>query len=131
MVGATLGGGIGPLQGIHGLIIDALLSVRIVTGKGEIVTASETENSDLFWAVRGAGANFGIVTSATYRIHDRTNGGQVFAADFQYSATQNASVFDAMTSFIDTLPDAFSLSTAMIWSPVADAVSSAACSYRR
>ncbi|KAL2788811.1 hypothetical protein BJX66DRAFT_326833 [Aspergillus keveii] len=68
LIGATLGAGIGRLSGTHGLMIDALLSVRIVTADGSLLTASETSNSDLFWAIRGAGANFGIITSATYRI---------------------------------------------------------------
>jgi fumiquinazoline A oxidase len=73
MVGAALGGGIGPYQGVHGLLLDDLKSVTIVTGSGEIVTASEKENSDLFWGLRGAGQNYGIVTSATFQIHDQTN----------------------------------------------------------
>ncbi|KAK8060366.1 hypothetical protein PG996_010296 [Apiospora saccharicola] len=50
--------------------MDALLSVRLVTAAGAVVTASATENGDLFWALRGAGANFGIVTSATYRVFE-------------------------------------------------------------
>lgn len=51
MVGATIGGGIGVYQGLHGLIIDALQSMTIVTGKGDIVNASLSENSDLFWVL--------------------------------------------------------------------------------
>ncbi|KAK7946046.1 FAD-linked oxidoreductase afoF [Apiospora aurea] len=61
-IGATIGAGVGPMQGLHGLMIDSLRSVEMVTPAGDVVTASKTENPDLFWAVRGAGANFGIVT---------------------------------------------------------------------
>lgn len=68
MIGATIGAGVGPYQGLHGLVIDALLSVRLVTASGKIVMASEQEHEGLFWAVRGAGANFGIITSATYKV---------------------------------------------------------------
>ena len=62
IAGLTLGGGLGWLMGKHGLSCDNLLSVDIVTATGEALTASETENEDLFWAVRGGGGNFGVVT---------------------------------------------------------------------
>src|SRR5215207_6959311 len=67
--GLTLGGGIGWLMRKHGLTIDQLLSVQIVTADGEIVTASDAENADLFWGVRGGGGNFGIVTSFVFRLN--------------------------------------------------------------
>ena len=62
LAGLTLGGGIGWLERKHGLTIDQLLSVDVVTADGEFVRASEQENADLFWGVRGGGGNFGIVT---------------------------------------------------------------------
>jgi hypothetical protein len=65
--GLTLGGGYGYLSGKHGLTIDVLQSVEIVLASGTQTTASEKENSDLFWAIRGAGANFGVVTSFTFQ----------------------------------------------------------------
>jgi FAD/FMN-containing dehydrogenase len=69
IAGLTLGGGIGWLMRKHGATVDNLLSADVVTAQGELVTASEDENPDLFWAIRGGGGNFGIVTSFEYRLH--------------------------------------------------------------
>jgi FAD/FMN-containing dehydrogenase len=68
--GLTLGGGIGWLQRKHGLTIDQLLSVDLVTAGGELVRASEDENPELFWGVRGGGGNFGIVTEWEFRLNE-------------------------------------------------------------
>jgi len=112
MIGATLGAGVGPFQGLHGLIIDALRSVRLVTANGDIVTASDSENPSLFWAVRGAGANFGIVTSATYEIFDAPNNGQLVEADFAYSGSVNASLWELLQSWDTTYPREMGLTLA-------------------
>ena len=69
IAGLTLGGGIGHLMRRHGLTIDNLAAVEMVTATGERVRAAEDENVDLFWAVRGGGGNFGVVTSFTFRLH--------------------------------------------------------------
>ena len=69
IAGLTLGGGIGWLMRKHGATVDNLVSVDLVTADGEVLTASEDENRDLFWGVRGGGGNFGIVTSFEYRLH--------------------------------------------------------------
>jgi FAD/FMN-containing dehydrogenase len=69
VAGLTLGGGVGWLQRKHGLTIDQLLSVDLITAEGELVRASETENPDLFWGVRGGGGNFGIVTKFELGLH--------------------------------------------------------------
>jgi FAD binding domain/Berberine and berberine like len=67
--GLTLGGGYGYLTGLHGMVVDNLVSARVVLASGEIATASQTTNPDLFWALRGAGHNFGVVTSFEYALY--------------------------------------------------------------
>ena len=69
IAGLTLGGGEGWLMGKHGLTIDNLLAVEVVTADGNVVTASAEENADLFWGLRGGGGNFGVATSFEYRAH--------------------------------------------------------------
>jgi FAD/FMN-containing dehydrogenase len=69
VAGLTLGGGFGWLSRTHGMTIDNLLSADVVTARGELLHASAGQNADLFWAIRGGGGNFGIVTSFEFRLH--------------------------------------------------------------
>jgi len=85
VAGITLGGGVGWLARKHGMTIDNLLAVEIVTADGRLRTVSADEEPDLFWAIRGAGANFGVVTRLQFRIHPL---GDVLAGDIVLPATR-------------------------------------------
>jgi FAD/FMN-containing dehydrogenase len=100
IAGLTLGGGYGWLAGSHGLACDNLLSVDLVTADGELVTASESENADLFWGVRGGGGNFGVVTSFEYRLHPV---GKVLGGMALYAPTMETLRF--FDEFSSTCPD--------------------------
>ena len=69
VAGLTLSGGIGWLRGTHGLSIDNLMAADVITANGKLIHTDETENRDLFWALRGGGGNFGVVTSFEFKLH--------------------------------------------------------------
>ena len=102
----TLHGGYGRLRRKYGLTIDNVLSVEIVCADGQVRTASTTENEDLFWAVRGAGSNFGVVTSFAFQLHPV---GPVVAAAIPLYAAADAPVVAAKwRDFTATAPDEIS-----------------------
>ena len=103
--GLTLGGGFGWVRGKYGLTIDNLLSVDIVTADGKFRRASKDENTDLFWAVRGGGGNFGIVTSFEFCLHPL--GPIVMLCAPMYPAEQAKEVLHAWRKFMDSAPDEF------------------------
>ncbi|KAL9114961.1 MAG: hypothetical protein Q9227_001204 [Pyrenula ochraceoflavens] len=93
-VGPMLGGGHGILQGQYGLLADNMISARVVLGNGSIITVSNTSHSDLYWGLKGAGHNFGIVTSFHYQIHDRVPGMDMFAtANYTFTQDKLEAVF--------------------------------------
>ena len=98
--GLTLGGGIGHLTRKCGLTIDNLLEAEVVLANGERVRASADENPDLFWAIRGGGGNFGVVTSFLFRLHEV---GTVVGGPTFWPVEQGAEVLSAYREF---LPDA-------------------------
>src|SRR5579862_339213 len=100
--GLTLGGGIGHITRRYGLTIDNLLSVDMVLADGRFVTASAKENTDLFWAVRGGGGNFGVVTSFEFRLHPVSN--VQFGPTF-WPPEQAGDVLRAYREFILTAPE--------------------------
>ncbi|KAF2644246.1 FAD-binding domain-containing protein [Massarina eburnea CBS 473.64] len=108
LIGVTLGGGVGRFQGIHGLVLDSLLSVRVVTAKGDVVEASKSTNPDLFWGIRGAGTNFGVITSATYKIYPLTNQGDFTYGAFAFLGNGTNAYFDALASFKNGMPEKLS-----------------------
>lgn len=87
--GLTLGGGIGRLQRTHGLTIDNVLGVEIVTADGKVLRANKDENQDLHWAVRGGGGNFGVVTEFQYRLHPFDGKVTTFSIGFDPSDAKN------------------------------------------
>ncbi len=100
--GLTLGGGIGHLSRKYGLSIDNLLSVDMVLADGSFVTANDKQHQDLFWAVRGGGGNFGVVTSFTFRLHPVST---VIAGPIFYAVEDAPAVMRAYEQFIATLPE--------------------------
>jgi FAD/FMN-containing dehydrogenase len=105
IAGLTLGGGFGWVRGKHGMSIDNLLSVDIVTADGKFLHASENENEDLFWAVRGGGGNFGIVTSFEFQLHPL--GPIVMHCAPIYHGDQAKEITKAWREFMHTAPDEF------------------------
>jgi hypothetical protein len=119
IAGLTLGGGLGWLRRKHGLSIDNLLSVDIVTANGQFHTASETKNADLFWGIRGGGGNFGVVTQFEYRLHPV--GPIVMLCAPWYAAETAGEVLPAWRDFMATAPEELS-SNVLFWTvpPVPD-----------
>ena len=103
IAGLTLGGGFGRLDRRFGLACDNLRSVDIVTADGKLLRASGQENQDLFWAVRGGGGNFGIVTTFDYQLHPL--GPKVLAGNRVFPFNQARSVLRTLTDFAENIPD--------------------------
>jgi FAD/FMN-containing dehydrogenase len=103
IAGLTLSGGMGWLRRKHGLSCDNLLSAQVVTADGNIVTASPSENEDLFWALRGGGGNFGVVTSFEFELHPV--GPEVFVSFVFYPADQSRQVLGGIDRYLADAPE--------------------------
>jgi FAD/FMN-containing dehydrogenase len=101
VAGLTLGGGIGHLARGHGLSCDNLLSADVVLADGQLVHASEAENPDLFWALRGGGGNFGVVTSLEFRLHPV---GEIYGGPIFYPVDHAGDVMRFYREFIAQAP---------------------------
>jgi hypothetical protein len=117
VAGATLGGGIGFYSGIYGAISDSLLSVDIVVPNGELVVASNHKNPDLFWALKGAGSNFGVVTSLTFRVYNSPNAGMVMSADMIFPVSLNGTLWNFAKSFLGKQPKELSMGFSVTFDP--------------
>jgi len=114
--GLTLGGGLGWLVRKHGLALDNLLSVDLVTADGRLVTASSTDNEDLFWGVRGGGGNFGIVTSFEFKVHPA---GVVLAGLVLHPLSRGAETLRFWRDYERTAPEELT-NGALLFHPPAD-----------
>ncbi|KAK5165374.1 uncharacterized protein LTR77_008903 [Saxophila tyrrhenica] len=117
-IAPALGGGHGWLQGRHGLLADQILSARLVLANGTAVTVSSSSHPDLFWAIRGAGHNFGIVTDMQYKVYDRTPQNEKWAMEtLTFSGTKLEEVLQELNEMMKQYHDVVELAhwTEVLW----------------
>lgn len=114
VAGLTLGGGLGWLMGRHGLAVDNLVSVEVVTADGQVRRAAHDEEPDLFWALRGGGGNFGVATSLEFRAHPLTT---VVGGIVAYPLADAGRVFEVYREVTAGLPDAATAFCGLVHSP--------------
>jgi FAD/FMN-containing dehydrogenase len=127
IAGLTLGGGFGWLEGAYGMTVDNLLAADVVLANGELVRASAGENSDLFWALRGGGGNFGVVTAFEYQLHaigPTIIGGMVV---HPYSAAREVLKF--YDTLLKTAPDPLTAAAAILTGPDGHKACAIVCAY--
>jgi FAD/FMN-containing dehydrogenase len=114
IAGYTLGGGIGWLMRKHGLACDNLISADLVTADGQIVHASESENADLLWGLRGGGGNFGVVTEFEFRLHPVS---QVMGGMLAWPASAAPEVLRFWREWVADTPDELCTMAAFLYAP--------------
>jgi FAD/FMN-containing dehydrogenase len=115
IAGLTLGGGFGWLEGKFGMTVDNLLGADVVLANGDLVHASEKENADLFWGLRGGGGNFGIVTSFKYRLHEV--GPTIMGGLVVHPFARATEVLTFYNEFMRTAPDEFVAAAVLMTAP--------------
>ncbi len=115
IAGLTLGGGLGWLMSKYGLALDNLLSVDLVLADGRMVTASDNDNADLFWAVRGGGGNFGIASSFEYQLHPV--GPTITGGVVAYPITRAREALRFFRDYTASLPDELAVVAALLHAP--------------
>lgn len=126
IAGLTLGGGKGWLHGKYGMACDNLVSADVVTADGRLLTASATENEDLFWALRGGGGNFGVVTSFEFRLHAV---GPVLGGMVLYPIEKATEVLRFYRDCTANPPDEFRADAALLTAPDGNFVAGIAACY--
>jgi hypothetical protein len=126
IAGLTLGGGLGWLNGRYGLACDNLISAEVATADGRLLRASARENDDLFWAIRGGGGNFGVVTSFEYQLHPV---GPVLAGGFSYPLSLAPRVLRFYDDFVNAAPDELSTAASLGLTPAGEPTVSIAVCY--
>jgi FAD/FMN-containing dehydrogenase len=115
IAGLTLGGGFGWLGGVLGMTCDNLISADVVLASGELVRASARENADLFWAIRGGGGNFGVVTSFEYAVHPI--GPMIVGGLVMHPLARAAEVLKFYRELMRSAPDALTVAAALVTGP--------------
>ncbi|KAL8860970.1 MAG: hypothetical protein Q9178_002725 [Gyalolechia marmorata] len=100
VLGATLGGGHGRLQGLHGMSIDSIRRLRVVLANGKTINVSQHENADLFWGIRGAGQNYGIVVEADFQTAPQVAHGLLYDVEMQFADEKLEQVLELMNQQI-------------------------------
>jgi FAD binding domain/Berberine and berberine like len=126
IAGLTLGGGLGWLNGRYGLTCDNLISAEVATADGQLLTASAQENDDLFWAIRGGGGNFGVVTSFEYQLHPVD---LVLAGALSYPLSMAPRVLRFYDDFVKAAPDELSTAVSLALAPTGQPTVSIAVCY--
>ena len=114
IAGLTLGGGLGWLNGRYGLACDNLISADVVTADGRLLKASARENENLYWAIRGGGGNFGVVTSFEYQLHPVE---LVLAGGLSYPLSKAPQVLRFYDDFVKAAPDELSTAASLALAP--------------
>ncbi len=114
MASLTLGGGYGPLNGRYGMAADNLLGAEVVLADGRSVTTNADDNPDLFWAIRGGGGNFGVVTSMRIRLH---RAGHLLAGSIIFPLSEAGAVLRRYAKFAVAVPDELGMAFAMMSGP--------------